>query len=34
MPLMSARTSKMIEIDIANGKPVRASDQFGTGAKR
>jgi len=24
----------MVEIDFANGKPVRAADQFGKGAKR
>ena len=27
-------SEKMIEIDFANGKPVKASDQFGKGAKQ
>jgi len=27
-------SEKMVEIDFANGKPVRAADQFGKGAKR
>jgi DNA-binding beta-propeller fold protein YncE len=27
-------SEKLVEIDFANGKPVRASDQFGKGAKR
>jgi hypothetical protein len=25
---------KMLEVDFANGQPVRTSDQFGKGAKR
>jgi NHL repeat len=31
---VAVESEKMIEIDFANGRPVRASDQFGKGAKR
>jgi hypothetical protein len=31
---VEVESEKMIEIDFANGRPVRASDQFGKGAKR
>ena len=31
---VNVESEKMVEIDFANGKPVRASDQFGKGAKR
>ena len=30
----NAESEKMLEIDFANGKPVRAGDQFGKGKKR
>jgi len=30
----AVESEKMVEIDFVNGKPIRASDQFGKGAKR